>query len=320
MTLFLNEQEVAQLLPMDECIEALDRAFAHAGAGQVDNKARSRIRMPGGFFHFMAAADGGQGVFGYKAYPSFAGPGGAKMMVMLYDYESGQLLSCMEAGTAGADSHRCGQRLGDALHGAGGRGYGGGYRLRLPGQDAVGGGLRRPRHQAGAGVQPTPGTPRGLRPAQQRARLNVDVQAVDSAQECVEGADIVIAITSAREPVVLGEWLAEGAHVNAAGGNHWQRREIDEAAALRSELIVVDDLEQAKIECGDLMWLEARGSFRWGMAHELRDVVAGRVPGRVSQEGVTLFESMGVALEDIAAAELVYRKARDQGIGLELPF
>ena len=74
MALFLNEQEVANLLPMDECIAALDRAFAHAGAGRVDNKARSRIRMPGGFFHFMAAADGGQGVFGYKAYPSFAGP------------------------------------------------------------------------------------------------------------------------------------------------------------------------------------------------------------------------------------------------------
>ena len=86
------------------------------------------------------------------------------------------------------------------------------------------------------------------------------------------------------------------------------------------KLIVVDDLEQAKVECGDLMWLEARGSFRWGMAHELSDVVAGRVPGRVSQEGVTLFESMGIALEDIAAADLVYRKAREQGIGVELPF
>ena len=83
---------------------------------------------------------------------------------------------------------------------------------------------------------------------------------------------------------------------------------------------MVDDLEQAKIECGDLMWLEARGIFRWDMAHELRNVVAGRAPGRLTPEGVTLFESMGVALEDIAAADLVYRKAREQGIGQELPF
>ena len=151
-------------------------------------------------------------------------------------------------------------------------------------------------------------------------RLGVDVRPVDSAQECVEGADIVITITSARDPVALGEWLAPGAHVNAAGGNHWQRREIDEAAVLRSEIIVVDDLEQAKIECGDLLWPEARGTFRWDMARELQDVVAGRVPGRLTPEGVTLFESLGVALEDIAAADLVYRKAKEQGIGQELPF
>ncbi len=69
MALFLNDQEVAQLLPMNECIDVLDRAFAHAGQGKVDNNPRSRIRMPGGFFHFMAAADAGHGVFGYKAYP-----------------------------------------------------------------------------------------------------------------------------------------------------------------------------------------------------------------------------------------------------------
>ena len=319
MTLFLNEQEVAQLLPMDECIEALDRAFAHSGVGQVDNKARSRIRMPGGFFHFMAAADGGQGVFGYKAYPSFAGPGGAKMMVMLYDYESGQLLSCMEAG-----------RLGQIRTGAAS-----GLATRYMARDdaatvaVIGSGFQaRTQLEAVCAVRDIKQARVFSRRQERREdfakrsgeRLGVDVQAVDSAQECVEGADIVIAITSAREPVVLGDWLAKGAHVNAAGGNHWQRREIDEAAVLRSELIVVDDLEQAKVECGDLMWLEARGSFRWGMAHELSDVVAGRVPGRVSQEGVTLFESMGIALEDIAAAELVYRKAKEQGIGVELPF
>ena len=85
-------------------------------------------------------------------------------------------------------------------------------------------------------------------------------------------------------------------------------------------MIVVDDLEQAKIECGDLMWPEARGSFRWDMVHELRDVVSGRVPGRPSDQSLTLFESMGIALEDIAAAQLVYRKAKEQGLGQELPF
>jgi len=150
--------------------------------------------------------------------------------------------------------------------------------------------------------------------------LNVEVAPMDDAQSCVVGSDVVIVITSAREPVLMGEWLDEGAHVNAAGGNHWIRREIDETAVERSELIVVDDLEQAKIECGDLMWPESRGAFRWDMAHELRDVVSGKVKGRPSSQSITLFESMGIALEDIAAAQLVYRKALEQGIGQELPF
>ena len=101
MALFLNESEVASLLPMTDCIDVLDQAFANAGAGNTEIKPRARMRMPNGFFHFMAAADAGSGVFGYKAYPSFAGAGGAKMMVMLYDYETGQMLSCMEGGRLG---------------------------------------------------------------------------------------------------------------------------------------------------------------------------------------------------------------------------
>ena len=319
MALFLNEQEVAALLPMDECIEALAVAFAHAGAGQTDNKARSRIRMPGGFFHFMAAADGGQGVFGYKAYPSFAGPGGAKMMVMLYDYQSGELLACMEGG-------RLGQIRTGAASGLATR-----YMAR-PDADTVaviGSGFQaRTQLEAVCAVRPIKQARVFSRRQERREdfarrsseRLGVDVQPADSAQECVDGADIVIAITSAREPVVLGQWLAAGTHINAAGGNHWLRREIDEEAVLRSELIVVDDLEQAKIECGDLLWPEARGNFRWGMVHELRDLAAGRTPGRPSPESLTLFESQGIALEDIAAAELVYRKATEQGTGAELPF
>ena len=84
--------------------------------------------------------------------------------------------------------------------------------------------------------------------------------------------------------------------------------------------ISTHDLDQAKVECGDLMWLEARGTFRWDMAHELQEVVAGRLKGRPSEQSITLFESMGVGLEDIAAAQLVYRKAKEQGIGQELPF
>ena len=317
MALFLSEGDVAQLLPMKECVDVLDQAFAHAGAGQVENKPRSRIRMPNGFLHFMAAADAGHQVFGYKAYPSFAG--GAKFLVMLYDYESGQLLACIEAG-------RLGQIRTGAASGLATR-----YMARA---DAATVGVIGTGSQARSQLEAVC-TVRNIQQArvysrrqehreefakQMSERLNLEVAPVDSAEQCVTGADIAITITSAREPVLMGDWLAPGAHVNAAGGNHWMRREIDEAAVVRAEVIVVDDLEQARVECGDLMWVEARGTFRWSMANELADVVAGRVPGRPSEQSITLFESMGVALEDIAAAQLVYRKAKEQGIGQDLPF
>ena len=317
MALFLSDQEVAQLLPMDECIDVLEEAFAHAGAGKVDNSPRNRIRMPGGFFHFMVASNEGHGVFGYKAYPSFAG--GAKMIVMLYDYETGALLSCMEGG-----------RLGQIRTGAA-SGLATKYMAKKDSATVavIGSGFQaRTQLEAVCAVRDIKGVKVFSRKEERRTAfaerssvsLKVDVKAVESAQECVEGADVVIVITSAREPALLGEWLSPGAHVNAAGGNHWMRREVDEETVLRSEVIVVDDLDQAKIECGDLMWLEPRGSFRWDMAKELQDVVAGRVNGRPSEESITLFESMGLALEDIAAAHLVYNKAKAQGIGQELPF
>ena len=317
MALFLSDQEVAQLLPMDECIDVLEEAFAHAGAGKVDNSPRNRIRMPGGFFHFMVASNEGHGVFGYKAYPSFAG--GAKMIVMLYDYETGALLSCMEGG-----------RLGQIRTGAA-SGLATKYMAKKDAATVavIGSGFQaRTQLEAVCAVRDIKGVKVFSRKEERRTAfaersgesLKVDVKAVESAQECVEGADVVIVITSAREPALLGEWLSPGAHVNAAGGNHWMRREVDEETVLRSEVIVVDDLDQAKIECGDLMWLEPRGSFRWDMAKELQDVVVGRVNGRPSEESITLFESMGLALEDIAAAHLVYNKAKAQGIGQELPF
>ena len=317
MALFLSDQEVAQLLPMDECIDVLEEAFAHAGAGKVDNRPRNRIRMPGGFFHFMVASNEGHGVFGYKAYPSFAG--GAKMIVMLYDYETGALLSCMEGG-----------RLGQIRTGAA-SGLATKYMAKKDAATVavIGSGFQaRTQLEAVCAVRDIKGVKVFSRKEERRTAfaerssesLKVDVKAVESAQECVEGADVVIVITSAREPALLGEWLSPGAHVNAAGGNHWMRREVDEETVLRSEVIVVDDLDQAKIECGDLMWQEPTGSFRWDMAKELQDVVAGRVNGRPSEESITLFESMGLALEDIAAAHLVYNKAKAQGIGQELPF
>ena len=317
MALFLSEAEVVQLLPMAECIQALEEAFRHAGAGMTENKPRSRIRMPNGFFHFMAAADAKHQVFGYKAYPSFGGAAGSKMIVMLYDFESGELLACLEAG-----------RLGQIRTGAAS-----GLATRYMARDqaatvgVIGTGFQaRAQPDAVCAVRKVAQARAYSRRADRREQFaqrmsqQLEVVPVDSAQACASDAEVVITITSSRDPVLEGAWLAPGAHVNAAGGNHWMRREVDEETVARAELVVVDDLDQAKIECGDLIWPEARRSFRWDLAHELKSVVAGRVQGRPSEDAITLFESMGVALEDIAAAHLVYRKALDQGMGQELPF
>ena len=319
MALFLTEEEVAELLPMSECIEALDQAFAHAGAGRTEILPRSRIRMPNGFFHFMAAADAEHQVFGYKAYPSFSGPAGSRMMVSLYDYDSGQLLACIAAGRlgqirTGAASGLATQYMArpeSATVGVIGSGFQ--ARTQLEAICTV-----RKIHQAKVYSRSPERREEFAR--QMSERLNLEVTPVDNGRDCVADADIVAVITSSRDPVLEGEWLATGTHINAAGGNHWMRREVDQSVVNRAEMIVVDDLDQAKVECGDLIWVEARGSFRWDMAHELQDVVAGRLEGRPSAQAVTLFESMGVALEDIAAAQLVYRKAKEQGIGQELPF
>jgi ornithine cyclodeaminase/alanine dehydrogenase-like protein (mu-crystallin family) len=154
--------------------------------------------------------------------------------------------------------------------------------------------------------------------AEMSEELGVPVVAVDSGQEATAEAGVVCVITNSREPVLEGEWLREGTHVNAAGSNSRLRRELDEEAIRRSDLVVVDELAGAKIECGELIWATERRTFRWEQAVELRDVVGGRVPGRPSPSAITLFESQGLAIEDVAAGAHVYRKAQELGVGREV--
>ena len=115
-----------------------------------------------------------------------------------------------------------------------------------------------------------------------------------------------------------GEALRPGAHINAAGSNNRQRRELDVDAVRRSALIAVDDLDQARIECGELIWAREQRAFQWERAVELGDIVSGRVPGRPNAEAITLFESQGIGIEDVAAGMHVYHKALEAGVGREV--
>ncbi len=137
--------------------------------------------------------------------------------------------------------------------------------------------------------------------------LGVSVEPAESAEEAVRGADVIVTITNAREPVLFNEWLSPGAHINAAGSNALIRSEIDYKVVRQATLITVDSKETARIECGDLLMPIERGIIHWDQIRELSDVVAGH-----------LFESQGLAIEDMAVAARVYHKALEEGVGQEI--
>ena len=139
-----------------------------------------------------------------------------------------------------------------------------------------------------------------------------------SAEEAVRQSQIVTTITTTREPVLKGEWLQPGVHVNAAGGNSLLRREIDDDVVMKSNRLVVDSIEQSRIESGEFLGIIETGRRHWEDFVELSDIVAGLKPGRTTPSDITLFKSGGIALEDVAIAKLVYERAVERGIGRKL--
>ena len=150
-------------------------------------------------------------------------------------------------------------------------------------------------------------------------KLGIRMTPVDSAEAAVRGTDIVNVVTKAATPVLRGEWLAPGQHVNAAGSNSLARRELDEAAVGRAGTVVVDSRATARGECGDLLPHTETGRLDWDALPELGEVILGRVPGRRSSEEITLFESQGMAIEDLYTAKFVLDAALRQNVGIDLP-
>jgi ornithine cyclodeaminase/alanine dehydrogenase-like protein (mu-crystallin family) len=136
--------------------------------------------------------------------------------------------------------------------------------------------------------------------------LGMPVAAARNAAEAVDGSDIVVTATKAATPVLSGEWLAPGTHVNLVGANLAQHREADEAVVRRAAVVVVDDLEQAKDEAGELAAGVAEGDVDWDDVGELRDIIGGHRTGRTDDAQITLFKSLGIGLEDVAVAGLIY--------------
>lgn len=316
MALLLTETDVAALLPMSLALEAVEEVFRWQGEGKVTNRPRVRLPVPGGLLHVMPAALPEAKVMGLKSYATVRG--GTKFVVLLFSAETGALLAVIEA-------DRLGQKRTGAASGVATK-----YLARRD-ADRVGcygtGWQARAQLEAVCAVRAVREVRIYGRDAERRARfaeemeriLGLTITPVESPDQAAREASILITITSSRTPVLEGRWMAPGTHVNAAGSNHLQRAELDVEAIRRATLIVTDSLEQARLECGDLAVAIQQGAVRWDAVHELGEVVAGKRPGRQGENDVTLFESQGVAMEDIVVAARLVTRARAQGLGQELP-
>ena len=317
MPLLLTEEDVKGLVTMDIALEAVEEGFRHLADGSATNSPRSRTRLPNGSLNIMSAAAPDLGVMGLKTY-GVLNDNLVKFYVYLYDTATGDLMALIEASEMGRV--RTGAASGVATK-------------HMAREDAstvgiIGAGFQAPTQlEAVCRVRDIKSAKvfnrthdTAVRLAEQATtKLGIEALAVDSAEECVRDSDVVITITSSSQPVVLGKWLKPGAHVNAAGSNHHRRREIDDEAVRRAGVVATDDVEQAKTECGDLIQPIESGVVGWEQVAELSDIVVSKSPGRTGETDITLFESQGVALEDIAVGARLYHLARDTGIGVEVP-
>ena len=155
---------------------------------------------------------------------------------------------------------------------------------------------------------------------EQSRQLAIEVIPATNAEEVVCGSDIVTTVTTSATPLFDSTWLEAGCHINAVGSNALIRTEIDEKTIRRCDPVVVDARDVAARECGDLLPLLEKGRIRWTQIPELGEIIVNRLPGRTSPTQITLFESHGMAIQDLALAAQVLQQAKQQRLGMELPF
>jgi ornithine cyclodeaminase/alanine dehydrogenase-like protein (mu-crystallin family) len=321
--LALGGKDVRRLLPMDRCIELMADALASLARGGALNPLRAGYRLPGGdgLIATMPGALGGDlpARFGAKLISVFPGNREAGLeshqgLIVLFEGEHG-------APTAIVDAAAVTEIRTAAVSGVATR--------ALAREDAhdlaiIGSGTQAARHLEAMLAVRSVTRIRAWSPT--RARLEafadhasshgpVRVEPVGSAQEAVQGADLICTVTAATQPVLLGEWLAPGTHVNAVGSSVASARELDAEAVHRSRFFV-DRRESALTESGDLLSAIREGAVEEShIVAELGEVLIGSSEGRRTAEEITVFESLGLAVEDIAAAAFVADRAQAEGIG-----
>ena len=317
MPLFLSENDVSQLLTMPLAIDAVEEAHRALSMGLAIDVPRQRTRLPQSALHILQGALPALDAVGYKAYTSSRA--GVRFMVHVFKASTGSLRVVLEADLLGM--MRTAAASGVATRW-----------LARPDAEILGvfgAGWQAEGHlEAIAAVRPLRRIKVYARNAERLAafctkmstRLQLDVVASASPEATVRGSDIVSTITTAASPLFEASWLSPGTHINAAGSNSLIRREVGEDVLKMCSPIVVDSLDAALKEAGDLLPLLEKGRLSERALVELGEVIVGRHPGRSTTEEITIFESQGMAIQDISVAVRLEALARERGLGVELPY
>jgi ornithine cyclodeaminase/alanine dehydrogenase-like protein (mu-crystallin family) len=309
MPLYLTEEDVGALLQPADAVDAVEGCFRRMAAGSVVNAPRRRLALEEGRLADMAASDLELGYAGVKAYAGFRD--GAAFVVALFAVDRPELVALIEADHLGR------LRTGAASAVAA---------KHLAREDAASLGVIGCGDQAETQVTciraavPTIErvvaycrTERNLRAFCKR----VGAEAGESHRDAADN-DVVVTITTSRDPVLRGEWLRPGALVCAAGANNPAARELDNVVLERASFVCCDSLEQARMESADLIEPVEHGVLDWLEVHELQEVVSGELPGRQSPEDIVVFKSNGIAAWDVAIGVAAVERAREKKIGKEL--
>lgn len=315
MALLLRESDVEKLLTMKTTLELVERVHREYSTGRAQDTPRERTRLGETALSILQGAVPSANVFGYKAYSS--SKEGTRFLVYAFDAQRGNLDVVVEA-----------NRLGMMRTGA----AGGVAAKWLSREDAKVAGVFGSGWQAHSQIEALAAVRKLERVkvysrrrdnlekfcAEMRDRMRLDIVPAASAEEAVRGSDIVVTITNSATPVFSADWLERGTHINAAGSNSLVRREIDEATVLKADVVVVDSRATAMKEAGDLLPAIEKGRLHAGALTELGEVIAGARPGRARADQTTLFESQGMAIQDLVIAAELGRLARARGVGKDI--
>jgi alanine dehydrogenase len=324
--LFVDQREVAGFLPMSECIGVMEQTLQELARGETILPLRSILWLPErvGALGLMPAALLTRKSVGVKVITFFHGNEGTPLdthqgAVLLFEAEHGRLLAVIDATSITAIRTAAVSGVATKL---------------LAREDArrlalVGSGVQARTHLEAMLLvrrfQQVRVASKDFARAREFAeresrRHGVSVEPVASVRDALAGADVVCTVTSSREPLVAGDWIEPGAHVNAVGSSVPSARELDTAAVAKSRFFV-DRRESTLNEAGDFLIPKKEGAI--GDDHivgELGEILIGRIAGRRSAQEVTLFKSLGLAVEDVASARHIYEKARSSGKGRFLEF